>query len=382
MAIAHAILVNKDPVAANALRQILARFEVESARVNDAPEALQLLQERPTDLVFVDFSDAAMAASLLQALTAANANSTLLLVALVDDDTQRPMALELGAHFVLYRPASEGAVRSLMTAISSLMNRDRRRAARVPIQLPVSLAWQDSPEVEGIILDLSADGMDVLAAESPASFTELSFAFYLADSTEAIRGRGTVAWARANGEAGVRFETLADADRDALTAWLRSTASGKSDGSAAPAIPGKLTDLSLGGCYVETGSPLPPATRLELCLKAGTREAHAEGLVRILHPAHGMGIEFASETEAQKQAVEEFLQFLISAPDSAPELSVVPRELLPREQAFAGLSDDSEIDPLLYLLRHEEGRSQVDFLAELASQRGQNEPKTASSANA
>ena len=54
----------------------------------------------------------------------------------------------------------------------------------------------------------------------------------------------------------------------------------------------KLTDLSLGGCYVQTESPFPQSSAVDLCLRAPAMEIHAEGLVRVMHPGQGMGIEF------------------------------------------------------------------------------------------
>ena len=76
----------------------------------------------------------------------------------------------------------------------------------------------------------------------------------------------------------------------------------------------KLTDLSLGGCYVETESPFPQSSAVDLCLKAEGLEIHTEGLVRVMHPTHGMGIEFPARTEEQRKSVGDFIEFLTTQP--------------------------------------------------------------------
>jgi hypothetical protein len=58
----------------------------------------------------------------------------------------------------------------------------------------------------------------------------------------------------------------------------------------APALWGVLCDVSLTGCYVETTSPLPAHTRVEVLLKVEGVEIRGAGIVRTSHPSVGMGI--------------------------------------------------------------------------------------------
>jgi hypothetical protein len=55
---------------------------------------------------------------------------------------------------------------------------------------------------------------------------------------------------------------------------------------------GTLADVSLGGCYVYTFSPLTLGTGLTLTLGTGEDALMAEGVVVTFHPGVGMGIEF------------------------------------------------------------------------------------------
>src|SRR4029077_5431908 len=119
----------------------------------------------------------------------------------------------------------------------------------------------------------------------------------------------------------------------------------------------------LGGCYVETESPFPEHSGIVLCLKAEDMEVRAEGMVRVMHPEFGMGIEFASGTVEQRDQVGTFIGFLTSRPGTQPQLLITPRALAAgNDQDYRGsskASDDPE-DLLLGLLNRADSLSQED----------------------
>jgi hypothetical protein len=146
-----------------------------------------------------------------------------------------------------------------------------------------------------------------------------------------------------------------------------------------------LTDLSLGGCYVQTDAPFPERALVDLCLKAQNLEVHTEGMVRVAHPGHGMGVEFPSRTPEQRAQVEDLIKFLRSCPATLLEMSISPRALVAdltqfehaetKVESFGGgdeVSDEME-DPLLELLRRGTTLQQDDFLSELRHQRSPEE---------
>jgi hypothetical protein len=55
---------------------------------------------------------------------------------------------------------------------------------------------------------------------------------------------------------------------------------------------GTLGDISLGGCYVYTFSPLPSGSAVALKIKSDIAEISMSGKVVAFHPGVGMGIEF------------------------------------------------------------------------------------------
>ena len=87
-------------------------------------------------------------------------------VALLNDKTKVRNVFGAGANFVLYKPISVSQAQASLRAATALLKRERRRAFRVPVQVGVEVRVQNGAEMEGILLDLSEDGMDVLTAQS------------------------------------------------------------------------------------------------------------------------------------------------------------------------------------------------------------------------
>lgn len=59
-------------------------------------------------------------------------------------------------------------------------------------------------------------------------------------------------------------------------------------------LPGRVTDISLGGCYVEMLSPLPEGTGIEIAMNPGESVIHALGQVITTQMGLGMGIVFTA----------------------------------------------------------------------------------------
>ena len=151
-----------------------------------------------------------------------------------------------------------------MRAAAALLSRERRRAFRVPVQAPVAITLPDSRNLEGILLDLSETGMDVLTAEAQVPGTLLAFQFELPDGALEVAAHGQVAWANPNGQTGVHFIDVPEQTKAGLQSWLKAAASSNGVNSDEIVPHCKLTDLSLGGCYVETEAPFPERALIDL----------------------------------------------------------------------------------------------------------------------
>jgi CheY-like chemotaxis protein len=370
----HALLVSKDEAATEVLTPLLNRCGVDVACCG-YPEALCRLTEEKFDAVIADFDDPHSASLVLQNATPATAGGAAVTVALLGDKTKVRSVLGGGANFILYKPISDEQAEASLRAATALIKRERRRSFRVPIQLPIQLQIENGPPMEGILLDLSEDGMDVLAAQALCPGSNISAKFNLLDSNTEIQVRGEIAWASPNGQTGVRFVDLPGQLRDTLKTWVLANSPETPPPDPEPVSQCILTDLSLGGCYVETESPFPENSVITLCLKAEDMEVQAEGVVRVMHPGFGMGIEFAARTTDERAQVARFIGFLTSRPGTYPALLITPRTLTAGDdydQPEPPPAEELE-DPLLELLRDHESLNQEEFLQRLRQQRGSEE---------
>jgi len=375
--ILRALLVSKDDLSAETLIQVLAQFGVAVDRSSAADVAVTRLEEEQFDQVIVDFDadfDGPETASLLLESCrrlAGPDRKPPVTVALLHDSSQIRSILGAGAHFILTKPVAREQAQNTLRAATALLKRERRQSFRVAVQAAVSIRVDESNTEEGSLLDLSAGGMDVLAAKPLSAAAMVRVSFELPDGGAGIEGDAAVAWSTANGQTGLRFLDMDDKMREEMGAWLAARAH-----DALPEEPDavsqcKLTDLSLGGCYVQTESPFPQSSAVDLCLRAAGMEIHTDGLVRVMHPGHGMGIEFPARTEEQRKSVGEFIEFLTGQPGATPQLETSPRSLVASAvdlNQTAGAATDAE-DPLLELLRTGNALDEEAFLAALRHQR-------------
>jgi CheY-like chemotaxis protein len=367
----QALLVTKDDDAAEVLSRVLASFAVSVERFSEIEIALQRLGEQRFDGLIVDFDEPETARHLLQSAHLCKPGA-MITMALVQEEGTIRETLQNGAKFILHKPVSAEQAAATLRAVTAMLRRERRRSFRVPVQAPVQVTVSTGEPLEGIMLDLSQTGMDVLVAQPLLPSALIRLKFGLPDGSAEIDAHAEVAWANPNGQSGVRFVDLSESQGEQLKTWLLANSPEVPLEEADPVSFCKLTDLSLGGCYVETESPFPEQALVDLCLKAGGMEMHADGVVRVMHPSCGMGLEFPSRTSQQRDTVTHFIEFLTSRPGIMPELLISPKSLVADENQFAPHATASEEhleDPLLDLLRSGQSLTKDQFLAELHRQR-------------
>ena len=99
------------------------------------------------------------------------------------------------------------------------------------------------------------------------------------------------------------------------------------EGSSA-GLTGKITDISLGGCYVETLSPLPSETSVRLSFELDGAVLEPTGKVCSTQIGMGMGIAFTSMTPAEFEALRKFAPPMAPPADSASHFAATSSEAL------------------------------------------------------
>ncbi len=317
------LLLCSDEKIVRVLRRTLGDLDISVDLCASSEIALRKLTRERFEAIIVDCAGPGAGAVLRSARTAP-CNKRAIAVAILDPEVGLRSAFEIGAHFILYKPVSVERAKSSFRAARALMKKERRRNSRVPVQIPVEMTSRDTDaHLKVNTTDLGEGGLAVqLAAAQQTSRSAGSSLFTLPGSTKALEVEAEFAWEGLGRQVGLRFEDVSPEVVRQLREWLgRHSPDVEKDD---PPVRCQLTDLSLGGCYLEIGSPFPVSTRVTLSMRAAGLEFRTEGVVRIMHPDKGMGVEFIQSTPEHRGLLEKFLSLLTDNRDVLPELLVEP----------------------------------------------------------
>jgi CheY-like chemotaxis protein len=361
----NALVLCTDDKIIRVLRRVLSDLEVGIETCAGADSAVRRLTRTRFEAVVVDCADENVAAKVLSSVRSAPCNKRAIAVAMIDGQTAVRSAFALGAHFVLYKPVNFERARSSFRAARALMKCERRRNVRVPVELPVSL-FAGADEQQITTLDISEGGMAVRVPRYVPKSRGVRIRFTLPGVDYQVECAAEVAWKNPGSNTGVRFLELSREHRQQLKAWLaRHSPEIEPDD---PPISCKLTDVSAAACYLETSAPFPARTRVVVTMQKGSFRIPVEGVVRVMHPEIGMGIEFIQLADEHRAQAGKFVQ-ASKAGMSSLEFNVIP-EGMDDEDVSAAVEPLSRIeDPLLNLFRRSAELSNESFREKLRAQR-------------
>jgi c-di-GMP-binding flagellar brake protein YcgR len=362
------------------LRRVLSDLEIDVEICIDADSAVRKLTRRRFEAVVVDCNDEDTAATVLKSVRSAPCNKRSIAVAMIDGQNAVRSAFALGAHFVLYKPISAERARTSFRAARALMKCERRRNTRVAIQIPVTFGTENGArQRKALTSDISQGGMSLRLARRAEDSGPIRIKFTLPGTENNIECAAEVAWEGSGPQAGIRFVNLSPEKRDQLKSWLaRHSPEMEPDD---PPTPCRLTNLSPGGCYVEMTSPFPVSTRVILAMPLAKFDSRAEGVVRVMHPEIGMGVEFTRATNQQRKHLEKFIHTLKDNQGTQLELVVEPEGMNDTEPMSPKpqIMDDTE-DPLLELFQNADLTAEA-FRSELRQQRNSPPVRTKAAAS-
>ena len=328
------------------LRRVLGDLDINLELCPESEAALRKLTRQRFEAIIVDCA-AKGASDVLRSARSAPCNKFAVAVAIVEPEIGLRAAFGLGAHFVLYKPVSSERAKSSFRAARALMKSERRRNVRVAVQIPVMMS---SPDLGGSMkvntVDVSEGGMAVSFPKGRRPTGRWQISFTLPGTEHSLDLSAEFAWEGSSAQAGLRFLEASPAATQKLREWLQQNSADTEQDD--PPIRCQLSDLSLGGCYLEISSPFPVATRVILSMRAAAVEVRAQGVIRVMHPDRGMGVEFVQATPEHRSAVEKFLGVLTKNSSLRPELLVQP-DGLESEPSRSIPSLENRDDPLLQL---------------------------------
>lgn len=341
-----ALLLCSDEKIVRVLRRTLGDLDIAVELCDSSDKALRKLTRQRYEAIVVDCADDG-SSEVLRSARSAPCNKQAVAVAIVEPVVGLKAVFEIGAHFVLYKPVSMEKSKSSFRAARALMKSERRRNARVSVQIPVLMRnLSGGQNLKVTTTDLSEGGLAIsLPAKHRYPAGKWQVLLNLPGADPELELPAEFAWEGTGAQAGLRFQQVPIETMMRLREWLKQNSPDAEQDD--PPMRGQLTDLSLGGCYLEISSPFPPSSRVTLSMRAGQAEVRAQGIVRIMHPDKGMGVEFLQSSADHRSAVEKFLQLLSENRTLMPELLVEPEGLETESNRKPHPSDTD--DPLLQL---------------------------------
>ncbi len=344
-----ALLLSPDDKTVRILRRVLGDLEIDLEHCSTADDAIRQITRQRFEGIIVDVTNMEEAGSVLRGAKSAPANKRALAIVLVESSVGMKGGFEMGAHFVLHKPFAVERAKASFRAVRALMKRERRMQMRVAVQVPVE-CFGDS-RYKAKTLDLCEGGMAVQFLGRSPKESPLRFSLEL-PGAGGLEIDGELAWEGSDKQAGVRFKDIKDEQRATLRQWLSSQFSEPEQDD--PPVVCRVTEHSLGGCYLTTASPFPRGTNVTLLIKTADQEVRAKGFVLVAHPEFGMGVEFLQKTAEQRDQAKLLSKALRARADS-PELQVEPEGLdrsssgahppgAPVSVTGASKSDDALVD--------------------------------------
>ena len=360
------LVVCSDAKTVQILGRILEDRGMRVQHCKDPHSAKALLSGQRFQAMIVDCEDEPAALSLLSAISAHPAQASSLVVGIVDDKSEVRNLFSHGVSFMLYKPVTAERATNSLRAAWPMLPGERRRKRRVSVATKAAISYATTEDLSAPMLNLSGDGVAILSSHQLPTPGRVYFQFSLPGHAAPVRLAGEVVWQDSRGRVGVQFAQVPQASRRVLDEWLQASLSQQPENldlSSALETPDDqtnepqllhlyqtvdpsaerraqarqscrfgvdvyrdggrnrqhctLTDMSVGGCYVETTQPLPAGSTVVLEVHTQEVKIRVPGKVKSMHPGYGMGIEFTSRTPEDKKQVAR----LMAGMDSQLEIS-------------------------------------------------------------
>ena len=218
----RALVVDDEPVVCQMIEKILSSAGMEALTLTRSSEALEILEDGIFDVVFLDLHiPSPDGIELARQVRSSRFNRKTPIIMISDD--QRPSALSVGftagASFFLYKPIDKDRLLKLVRATQGVLEHERRRTRRVPIQSKVQLQI-GAEELEGETIDVSMSGMLVRAPRIAPIGSSLRMSWRISHGMRPIKAAGSVVRIHAGNQMGVHLDQLTLSDSERLQEFL------------------------------------------------------------------------------------------------------------------------------------------------------------------
>jgi len=367
-----ALLVCADAEAVQVLSQLLVDRRIGVECCDDSGVATSRLAQQRFSVLLLDCGDQPAAVELIAAARTSPLNANTLIVAIVDASNETRELFAHGANFLLYKPVSRERAAESLQAAWSLMPQERRRKPRLHVSTLASVTFGTTEDAKTPLLNLSDNGVALHSQSKMPPPCRVYFQFTLPGQSSVVRLSGEVVWQDWRGRVGVHFAHVPQSSRRAVDEWVRSNAAREqekidseplvverlgaeaelaSSDAITPLSPAEaerrqqarrtcrlsadvvrvgggavqrctLTDVSAGGCYLETTEPFSAGTTVVIEVRTQEVKLCVRGTVKSEHRGYGMGVEFGLKTPVEREQVKR----LIACQDAQLQSAAIPAE--------------------------------------------------------
>jgi DNA-binding response OmpR family regulator len=201
------------------MKQILGTFAIQTEVYTEIGSALEVVSHRRVDALIVDWDLSNDPTRVVRCARKSSPNRNSTIVAMVDIGSETH-ALLVGANFMIYKPVDLERASRCMRAAYGTMLLERRRAARVSVEIPVIARVSDIGPIEARVSDLSIGGLALHCHQPLLIDREVSLVLSLPHTNDTLRITGRVVNGNETGRAGIRFSFVPEEDLSALESWL------------------------------------------------------------------------------------------------------------------------------------------------------------------
>jgi len=354
------LVVCSDAQAVQVLSRILDDLGMKVELRGDSEGAAASLEGTRFDAVVVDCQSEAAAMRLIAKIRKSGSRAAVV-IALVTGANQVRDIFEQGANFLIYKPVSNERALHSLNAARALVRQERRVQPRIPLEAQTSISYPGNEDSPATLLELSESGLGMRTGSKLPPACKVYFRFSVPGNDASVRLAGEVMWQDATGRVGIRFAKVPDSSMRILRTWIQqhSTVSTENQGAqkisepeivkmrlpaglgllsaSAPdrrnlsrractfgaevyrgdsKVPNRctLSDISTGGCYIETTEPFPSGSIVTVVVR--THEVHLciAGKVQSMHPGFGMGVRFTTNSDVERKQVNQLIALAQSQP--------------------------------------------------------------------
>lgn len=361
------LLVCPDAQTVQVLSRILQDMGITVESCGDLRMAQARLDDGHFEALLVDCQEEEAAVALIAHARNTSPNDAIVAIAIVSERNDVRDIFAKGANFILYKPISRERATHSMRAARGLMRSERRIRPRIPVHADASIAYAGREDVPAALVDLSEEGIAFRSDSKLPPYCKVYFQFALPGNSSLIRLAGEVMWQDSSGRVGIRFAHVPQTSRRMLNDWLQMNLASPPEATPAPSqsstteddsghrlsaglgllsvsaadrrnlsrrgcclgaevyradmgAPTRctLSDISPGGCYLETTETFPTGTPLEIVVRTEDLKLQIHGKVQSTNRGFGMGVKFSLRTDDHRKQVQQ----LIACAQSEPKLLI------------------------------------------------------------